>query len=63
MRIWFKKRGYAGDGKPPVMPKSFINKISKRYIAIYEKITGKKFVLDKSEIKEQITKALGKKGK
>jgi phosphoribosylaminoimidazole-succinocarboxamide synthase len=54
MRIWFKKRGYSGDGKPPVMPKSFINKISKRYIAIYEKITGKKFVPDKSEIKIKI---------
>ena len=53
MRIWFKKKGYTGDGKPPVMPKSFINKISKRYITIYEKITGKKFVPDKREIKIQ----------
>ncbi len=43
MRIWFAKKGYKGDGKPPKMPKSFINKVSKRYIAIYEKITGKKF--------------------
>lgn len=63
MRIWFKKKGYSGDGKPPVMPKSFINKISKRYIAIYEKITGKKFVHDKSDIKNQILKALGEKEK
>jgi phosphoribosylaminoimidazole-succinocarboxamide synthase len=63
MRIWYKKKGYSGDGKPPVMPKNFINKISKRYIAIYEKISGKKFVYDKSSIKDQITKALGKKGK
>ena len=63
MRIWYKKKGYSGDGKPPVMPKNFINKISKRYITIYEKITDKKFVYDKSSIKDQITKALGKKGK
>jgi phosphoribosylaminoimidazole-succinocarboxamide synthase len=63
MRIWYKKKGYSGDGKPPVMPKNFINKISKRYITIYEKITGKKFVYDKSSIKDQITKALDKKGK
>jgi len=62
MRIWFKKRNYIGDGKPPVMPKSFINKISKRYIAIYEKVTGKKFVPDKSEIKIKI-KTPSKKGK
>jgi len=53
MRIWFKKKGYTGDGKPPVMPKSFINKISKRYITIYEKITGKRFVPDKREITVQ----------
>lgn len=63
MRIWFKKRGYAGDGKPPVMPKSFVNKISKRYIAVYEKITGKKFIPDKSKIKDQIKNKLSKRGK
>jgi phosphoribosylaminoimidazole-succinocarboxamide synthase len=61
MRIWFKKRGYAGDGKPPVMPKNFVNKISKRYIAIYEKITGKKFIPDKNEIKVPTTKTPSKK--
>ena len=43
MRIWFAKKGYKGDGKPPKMPKSFIQKISDRYVSIYEKITGKKF--------------------
>jgi phosphoribosylaminoimidazole-succinocarboxamide synthase len=63
MRIWFKKKGYAGDGKPPVMPKSFINKISKRYITIYERITGRRFVYDKSEIKDKVKEALDKKGK
>jgi len=50
MRIWYKKKGYTGDGKPPVMPKIFVNKISKRYIAIYEKITSRKFVPDKTKI-------------
>jgi len=44
MRIWFAKQGYKGDGKPPKMPKSFIQKISNRYISIYEKTTGKKFI-------------------
>ena len=44
MRIWFAKNGYKGDGKPPKMPSSFIKKISDRYISIYEKITGKKFI-------------------
>ncbi len=44
LRIWFAKRGYKGEGKPPKMPSDFINKISNRYISIYKKITGKKFI-------------------
>ena len=43
LRIWFKKRGYSGDGVPPKMPKNLINKVSKRYIDVFKKITGKKF--------------------
>ncbi len=49
LRIWYAKRGYKGDGKPPKMPQSFINHVSKRYITIYEKITGKKFILHRSD--------------
>ncbi|MFH1832840.1 MAG: phosphoribosylaminoimidazolesuccinocarboxamide synthase [Candidatus Levyibacteriota bacterium] len=48
MRIWFKEKGYSGDGKPPKMPDDFVVKISQRYQAIYEKITGKKFRVDTS---------------
>lgn len=43
LRLWFKKKGYSGEGKPPKMPDEFIAKVSQRYISIYEKITGKKF--------------------
>lgn len=59
LRLWFKKQGYSGDGKPPKMPDAFIAKVSKRYMQIYEKITGKKFVIDKTpavkRIKQNIT--------
>lgn len=48
LRIWFKKKGYAGDGKPPKMTKSLIIKVSKRYQTIYEKLTRKKFSVDLS---------------
>lgn len=48
LRLWFKEQGYSGDGKPPKMPDEFINKVSQRYISIYEKITGKKFKKDTS---------------
>lgn len=44
MRIWFVKKGYKGEGKPPKMPTDFIKKISNRYISIYERLTNKKFI-------------------
>lgn len=43
LRIWYAQRGYKGDGTPPKMPADFMAKVSQRYIAIFEKITGKKF--------------------
>lgn len=53
LRIWFKDRGYSGEGKPPKMPPEFIAQVSKRYIDVYEKIVGKKFIIDKSKPTEQ----------
>ena len=49
LRLWFKNKGYAGDGKPPKMPLEFIAKVSERYISIYEKLVGKKFKVDVSK--------------
>lgn len=59
LRIWYAERGYKGDGKPPKMPDTFKKKVSERYIAIYEKITGEKFVPDITKnISERIRKNL-----
>ncbi|MBI2334476.1 phosphoribosylaminoimidazolesuccinocarboxamide synthase [Candidatus Daviesbacteria bacterium] len=49
LRIWFKEHGYTGHGKPPKMPPAFVAKMSRLYIAIYEKITGKKFIPNRSK--------------
>lgn len=49
LRLWFKEKGYSGEGKPPKMPSSFIAKVSERYQSIYEKIIGKKFRVDVSK--------------
>lgn len=46
LRIWFKKQGYVGNGKPPKMPEDFIMKVSQRYMDVYEKITGEKLVFE-----------------
>ena len=43
LRIWYVRKGYKGDGKPPKMPASLQRAVSDRYITVYEKITGKKF--------------------
>ena len=49
LRIWFKEHGYKGEGKPPKMPPDFLAKMSMLYMAIYEKITGKKFIPEMSK--------------
>jgi phosphoribosylaminoimidazole-succinocarboxamide synthase len=58
VRLWFKKKGYVGEGKPPKMTEAFINQVSKRYIDIYEKITNKKFNKSKTSIPTRIKKNL-----
>ena len=59
LRLWFAKKGYIGDGKPPKMPESFIKKVSKRYVDIFEKLTGEKLKKSKSQdINKRIIKNL-----
>lgn len=55
LRIWFKLHGYTGHGNPPKMPPKFIAKMSRLYISIYEKITGKKFI---PEIDKNVNKRI-----
>lgn len=49
LRIWFKKQGFSGKGKIPKMPASFVNKMSNLYMDIFEKVTGQKFIPDKTK--------------
>src|SRR5258706_2403652 len=58
LRLWYVKRGYLGDGPPPPMSKSLIIAVAKRYIAVYERITGKKFKVPEYPIEERIKKNL-----
>lgn len=60
VRLWFKDHGYTGEGEPPTMPDDLIEKVSKRYIDIYEKITKKKFVKATGDIVARIKKNLKK---
>jgi len=40
LRLWYAKKGYRGDGKPPKMAEELIVDLAKRYIGVYEKISG-----------------------
>lgn len=56
LRLWYAKKGYRGDGEPPKMSKNLIVELSRRYIAIYEKITGRKFTSFPYPIEKRIEK-------
>jgi phosphoribosylaminoimidazole-succinocarboxamide synthase len=43
LREWFVAQGYRGDGQAPRMPQDFIAQVADRYIAAYERLTGKAF--------------------
>lgn len=43
LRLWYAKKGYKGNGKPPKMSNELIIQTAKRYIGVYEMITNKKF--------------------
>ncbi len=54
LRLWYKKKRYTGEGKIPPMSMSIINKVSRRYISIFEKITQTKFTYSKKIISEEL---------
>ncbi|MDP3994329.1 MAG: phosphoribosylaminoimidazolesuccinocarboxamide synthase [bacterium] len=58
LRLWYAKRGYRGDGAPPKASKNLITGVAKRYIGVYEKITGKHFKKFPYPVEERIIKNL-----
>ncbi len=63
VRQWLIENGFQGlDGQEmPNMPDSFVQTISERYIELYEKITGKKFIKsDTTNIIGRIEENVGK---
>lgn len=60
LRLWYKKRGYIGDGKPPKMTHELVKQVSNRYITIYKKITGMPFRKHSSSVETRIKRNLTK---
>jgi phosphoribosylaminoimidazole-succinocarboxamide synthase len=55
LRLWYTKKGYVGDGKPPTMSKELIVAVAQRYIKVYELLSGKKFHAYKYPINQRIS--------
>ena len=67
VRQWLIDHNFMGkEGQQvPDMPDEFVNTITDRYVELYEKVTGEKFVkdertLDESEIEKAVKGSLGK---
>ena len=58
LRLWYAGKGYRGDGKPPAMSEELIVSLAKRYVSVYEKITGERFVAYQYPIEKRITNNL-----
>jgi phosphoribosylaminoimidazole-succinocarboxamide synthase len=62
VRLAYTEKGYRGDGEVPVMPDELWISASKRYIQIYEMLTGKEFVPGTYPVKERLMKNLERGG-
>jgi phosphoribosylaminoimidazole-succinocarboxamide synthase len=56
IRIAYTEKGYRGDGEIPSMPEELWAAASRRYIAIYEMLTGKTFKPGSYPIEERLIK-------
>ena len=59
LRLWFAGQGYRGEGTPPAMPPDFVAQVAERYIAAYERLTGREFEPGAQPAAERIRGALG----
>jgi phosphoribosylaminoimidazole-succinocarboxamide synthase len=44
VRLWYTEQGYRGEGTPPALPDEVVVETARRYIALYEGLTGQTFV-------------------
>lgn len=62
IRLAYTEKGYRGDGEIPSMPDDLWTSASRRYIAIYEMLTGKTFKPESYPIEERLIKNLERAG-
>lgn len=58
LREWFVAQGYRGDGVAPKMPDDVIAAVAGRYIAAYERLTGRTFEPGEQPTAERIQRSM-----
>lgn len=58
LRKWYAGQGYRGEGDPPKMPAEFVATVAERYIAVFERLTGRDFVPGTLPAAERIANTL-----
>ncbi len=59
VRLWLGEQGYQGDGTPPELPLEVRCEAARRYVEVFEKVTGQAFRADVEEPATRIRRNLG----
>jgi phosphoribosylaminoimidazole-succinocarboxamide synthase len=58
VREWLAARGFRGDGEPPALTDEIRMEAARRYIRVYELITGREFAVSDEPLEARIRRAL-----
>jgi phosphoribosylaminoimidazole-succinocarboxamide synthase len=59
VRLWLGEHGYKGEGEPPVLPVSVRCEAARRYVEVFEQITGRSFEANTELPEPRIRRSLG----
>jgi phosphoribosylaminoimidazole-succinocarboxamide synthase len=62
LRRWYVEQGYRGEGEPPQMPEELAERMSRLYVEIYQRLTGRTFTPDVDPPGERIRRNLAAAG-
>ena len=60
IRQWLIDKNFSGEGTPPELTDEIRSLLSKKYIELYEKLTGKEFIPSIGNVNDRINKNLNK---
>ena len=60
IRQWLIDKNFSGEGPPPELTDEIRSLLSKKYIELYEKLTGKEFIPSIGNVNDRINENLNK---